>query len=56
MIFNSNVSVTFIVTVHPTSFDYGSVLKVNEQMFQTFYRTVALIVIDIMVSLINTVI
>ena len=25
---------TFVYTIHPTSFDYGSLLNVNEQMFQ----------------------
>ena len=29
---DSNVSVTFINTIHPTSFDYGILLKVSEQM------------------------
>ena len=47
---------TFIYTIHSTSFDYGSLLSVNEQMFRGFYRTGALTMIDIMVSLINTVI
>ena len=41
---------TFIYTIHPTSFDYGSLLNVNEQMFHRFYRTEALTMIDIMVS------
>ena len=54
--FNTNVSMTFIYTEHPTSFDYGSLLNVNEQMFCRFYRTGVLTMIDIMVSLINTVI
>ena len=27
-IFNTNVSMTFIYTIHPTSFDYGSLLNV----------------------------
>ena len=26
---------TFIYTIHPTSFDYGSLLNVNEQMFRS---------------------
>ena len=47
---------TLINTIHPTSFDYGRLLNANEQMFHRFYRTVALTMIDIMVSLINTVI
>ena len=47
---------TFIYTIHPTSFDYGSLSNVNEQMFHRFYRTGVLTMIDIMVSLINTVI
>ena len=47
---------TFIYTIHPTSFDYGSSLNVNEQMFHRFYKTGALTMIGIMVSLINTVI
>ena len=46
----------FIYTIHPTSFDYGSSLNVNEQMFRRLYRTGALTMIDIMVSSINTVI
>ena len=46
----------FIYIIHPTSFDYGSLLNANEQMFHRFYRTGALTMIDIMVSLINTVI
>ena len=46
---------TFIYTIHPTSFDYGSLLNVNEQMFRRLYRTGVLTMIDIMVSLINTV-
>ena len=33
MVFDSNVSVMFINTIHPTSFDYGILLKVSEQMF-----------------------
>ena len=45
----------FIYTIHPASFDYG-LLNVNEQMLHIFYRTGALTLIDIMVSLINTVI
>ena len=47
---------TFIYTIHPTNFDYGSLLNVNEQMFRRFYRTGALTMIDVMVSLVNTVI
>ena len=47
---------TFIYTIHPTSFDYGSLLNVNEQMFHRYYRTGAFTMIDIMVNLINTVI
>ena len=47
---------TFIYTIHPTSFDYRSLLNVNEQMFRRLYRTGALTMIDIMVSLISTVI
>ena len=27
-------SVTLIFTIHPTSFDYGSLLNVNEQIFR----------------------
>ena len=54
--FNSNVSMTFIFTIHPTIFNYVSLLNVNEQMFHRFYRTVVLKMIDIMVILINTVI
>ena len=54
--FNSNVSTTFIYTIHPTSFNYGILLNVNEQMFHTFYKTGAVTTIDIMLSLINTVI
>ena len=46
----------FIYTIHPTGFDYGSLLTVNEQMFHRFYRTGVLTMIDIMVSLINRVI
>ena len=46
----------FIYTIHPTSFDYGILLNVNEQIFHRFYRTGALTMIHIMVSLINTVI
>ena len=46
---------TFIYTIHPTSFNYGSLLNGNEQMFRRLYRTGALTMIDIMVSLINTV-
>ena len=46
---------TFIYIIHPTSFDYGSLLNVNEQMLSRFYRTGALTMIDIMVSLINKV-
>ena len=45
---------TFIYIIHPTSFDYGSLLNINEQMFHRLYRTEALTMIDIMVSLINT--
>ena len=45
----------FIYTIHPTSFDYG-LLNVNEQMFRRLYRIGALTMIEIMVSLINTVI
>ena len=47
---------TFIYRMHPTSFDYGSLLNVNEQIFHRLYRTGALTMIDIMVSLINIVI
>ena len=47
---------TFIFTIHPTSFDYGSLLNINEQMFCRFYRTGELTMIDIIVSLINIVI
>ena len=54
--FNSNISMTLINTMHPTSFDYGILLNVNEQMFCRFYRTGVLTMIAIMVSLINTVI
>ena len=46
----------FIYTIHPTSFDYGSLLNVNEQMFRRLYRTGALTMIGIIVSLITTVI
>ena len=46
---------TFIYTIHPTSFDYGILLNANEQVFRRFYRTGALKMIDIMMSLINTV-
>ena len=46
----------FIYPIHPTSFDYVILLNVNDQMFHKFYRTEALTMIDIMVSLINTVI
>ena len=56
MAFNSNVSVMFIFTMHPTSFNYGSILDVYEQMFHRFYRTVLLTMIDIIMILINTVI
>ena len=45
----------FIYTMRPTSFDYESLLNVNEQMFCRLYKTGALTMIDIMVSLINTV-
>ena len=38
--FYSNISVMFIYTIYPTSFDYGTLLNVNEQMFHRFYRTV----------------
>ena len=44
----------FLYTIHPTSVDYESLLNVNEQMFRRFYRTGALTMIDIMVSLMNT--
>ena len=47
---------TFIYTIHPTSFDYGRLLNVNEQIFRRLYITGALTMIDIMVSLINTII
>ena len=47
---------TFNYKIHPTSFDYGSLLNVNEQMFRRLYRTGVLTMIDLMVSLINTVI
>ena len=47
---------TFIYTMHPNSFNYGSLLNVNQQVFLRFYRTGALTMIDIMASLINTVI
>ena len=47
---------TFIYTIHPAGFDYGRLLNVNEQMFNKFYRTGALAMIDIMMSLVNTVI
>ena len=47
---------TFIYTIHPTSFDYGSLLNVYEQIFGRFRKTGALTMIDITVSLINTVI
>ena len=47
---------TFIYTIHSTSFDYGILLNVNEQMFHRLYRIEALTMIDIMMSLINTVI
>ena len=47
---------TFIYAILPTSFSYGILLNVNEQMFCRFYRTGALTMIDIMVSLINTII
>ena len=50
MAFDSNVSVTLIFTTGPTSFNYGSLLNVNEQMFHRFYRTVALTMIKIMVN------
>ena len=39
---------TFIYTIHPTSFDYGSLLNGYEQMFRRLYRTRALTMIDIM--------
>ena len=42
---------TLIYTIYLTSFDYGILLNVNEQMFHIFYRTGALTMIDIMVSL-----
>ena len=45
----------FIYTIHPTSFDYE--INVDEQMFHSFYKIEAIIImIDVMVSLINTVI
>ena len=43
---------TFIYTIHPII----TIINVNEQNFCRFYRTGALIMIDTMVSLINTVI
>ena len=45
----------FIYAIYPSSFSYGILLNVNEQMFCRFYRTGALSMIDIMVSLINTI-
>ena len=45
----------FICTIHPTRFDYRN-LNINEQIFHRFYRTGALTMIDIMMSLINIVI
>ena len=54
--FNSNIYMTFIYAILPTSFSYGILLNVNEQMFCRFYRTGARTMIDIMVSLINTII
>ena len=36
--FNTNVCTT-IYTIHPTTFDYGSLLNFNEQMFRRLYRT-----------------
>ena len=33
MALDYNVSVTFINIIHPTSFDYGILLKVSEKMF-----------------------
>ena len=45
----------FIYTIHPTGFDYGILLNVNEQMFSRFYRTGVLTMMYIMVSLINAV-
>ena len=50
MAFNSNVSLT---SLHPTSFDYGSLLNVNEQMFHRFYKTVSLTMINIMVNAVH---
>ena len=50
MAFDYSVSVTLIFTIHPTSFDYGILLNVNEQMFHRFHRTVALTMINIMVN------
>ena len=51
-----NISMTFIYTIHPTSFIYEILLNVNEQMFHQIYRTEAIIMIDMIVSIINTVI
>ena len=45
----------FIYAILPTSFGYGILLNVNEQMFCRFYRIGALTMIDIMMSLINTI-
>ena len=53
LIFNSNISVTSIYTLHLTGFDYGILLNVSERMFHRFYRTVVLIMMEIIVSLIN---
>ena len=50
--FNANVSMTFIYTIHPTSFDYGSLLNVS----QILQNRSAYNDRHIMVSLINTVI
>ena len=44
----------FIYTIHPSSFDFGILLNVKEQMFHRFYRAGVLTMM--MVSLINTVI
>ena len=46
---------TLIYMIDHTGFNYGILLNVSEEMFQRFYWKVALIMIEIIVSLINMV-
>ena len=53
MVFHYDISVTFIQTIDPTSFNYGMLLCFTEERFHRFYREVLLNDTGIIICLIN---